>query len=122
MKAAELGSINAQCALGTYYATGDWSGPRDLAEAAKWYGRAADAGDLDAQYELGFMLLLGEGVAKDLDGAVALLKKAALHGQGDAVRLLVDIYGNGAFGGTISQELASFWRGIGGEQKKCDNQ
>jgi TPR repeat protein len=33
-KSGELGSLEAQRDLGAFYATGDWTGPRDLARAA----------------------------------------------------------------------------------------
>lgn len=110
LRAAELGSVSAQCALGTYYATGDWSGPQDFVEAAKWYGRAASTGDADAQYELGFMLLLGEGVEKDFRKAVNLIQEAAKQGHEDSILLLGDIYEKGSYGGEKNAELAAYWR------------
>jgi TPR repeat protein len=61
LRAGQLGSVNAQRELGAMYATGDWSGPKDLVEAARWYRLAAEKGDARSQYDLGFMLLLGEG-------------------------------------------------------------
>src|ERR1700736_2530528 len=61
LRAGQLGSVNAQRQLGVMYATGDWSGPKDLAEAARWYRLAAEKGNAESQYDLGFMLLLGEG-------------------------------------------------------------
>ncbi|SRR6266568_4602369 len=109
LRAAELGSVSAQCSLGSYYATGELSCPRNLKEAAKWYGRAANAGNPDAQYELGFMLLLGDGVEKDTTKAVCLIEEAAKQRHEDAVRLLVDVYRKGSYGVVRSAELADYW-------------
>ena len=39
-------------------------------EAVKWFRLAAEQGDADAQYNLGYMYALGEGVAKNDQEAV----------------------------------------------------
>src|SRR6266478_2952160 len=67
LRAGQLGSVNAQRELGVNYATGDWCGPKDLAEAARWYRLAAGKGHAESQYDLGFMLLLGEGEPKNIE-------------------------------------------------------
>ena len=57
---AAEGNAEAQTLLGALY----WSGegvPRDHAEAAKWYLRAAEKGYAWAQNNIGFMLGFGEG-------------------------------------------------------------
>ena len=45
--------------------------PQDYKEAVKWYTKAAEQGDVDAQYNLGLMYYNGEGVPKDLVQAYA---------------------------------------------------
>jgi len=40
--------------------------PQDYAEAVKWYGRAADQGTAAAQFNLGVVYYLGQGVQQDL--------------------------------------------------------
>lgn len=67
LRAGQLGSVNAQRELGVMYATGEWSGPKDLVEAARWYRLAAEKGNAESQYDLGFMLLLGEGEPKNTE-------------------------------------------------------
>jgi TPR repeat protein len=62
-KAAESGDLEAQHDVAAFYATDESLGIRDEAEAVKWYSRAAEHGQ--SQYDLGFMLLLGEGTKKD---------------------------------------------------------
>lgn len=45
-----------------------WEGdgvPQDFKEAFKWYRLAANQGDADAQYNLGFVYEYGDGVAQD---------------------------------------------------------
>ena len=39
--------------------------PQDYAEAVRWYKKAADQGDADAQYDLGVAYYNGEGVPQD---------------------------------------------------------
>jgi hypothetical protein len=59
---------------------------QDYAEAARWYRLAAEAGDRQARFALGMMLLTGAtGVAKDRPGATALLKQAAAQGHAGAL-------------------------------------
>ena len=38
---------------------------RDLAQAAKWFRRAAERGDPDAQFNLGLLYAHGKGMPKD---------------------------------------------------------
>jgi TPR repeat protein len=40
-RAGQLGSVHAQHQLGVMNATGEWSGPKDLTESARWYRLAA---------------------------------------------------------------------------------
>jgi TPR repeat protein len=65
--------VNAQRALGVRHATGDWSGPKDLVEAARWYRLAAEKGNAESQFDLGFMLLLGEGEPKNIEEGLMCL-------------------------------------------------
>ena len=59
---------------------------RDPAEAARWYRLAADAGDRQATFALGLMLLTGApGVPKDRTGAATLFEKAAAQGHAGAL-------------------------------------
>jgi TPR repeat protein len=72
---------------------------RDPAEAARWYRLAADAGDRQATFALGVMLLNGApGVPKDRAAAAALFEKAAAQGHAGAFYNLgvMAIEGNGS--------------------------
>lgn len=55
LNAAEKGSSSARFNLGLMYFNG-YGVPRDLAMAAKWYQRAAESGNLDAQCNLALLL------------------------------------------------------------------
>jgi TPR repeat protein len=51
--------------------------PKDFAEAAKWYRKAADQGDSSAQFKLGNMYNEGRGVPQDFVLAYLWLNLAA---------------------------------------------
>ena len=51
--------------------------PQDYAEAVKWFRKAADQGDADAQNNLGQMYITGQGVPKDDGEAIKWFRKAA---------------------------------------------
>ena len=50
---------------------------KDEAEAVKWYRKAAEQNDAEAQYNLGVCYANGQGVAKDEVEAVKWYRKAA---------------------------------------------
>lgn len=88
LKAARLGSIDAQFGLGICYATGDWAGPKDSAKAAQWYEKAAQRGHAEAQYNLGMMLSDGEGIRKNTKQALYWLRKSVAGGYEYAAKAL----------------------------------
>lgn len=109
LKAGALGSLEAQRDLGALFATGDWTGPRDLVRAAEWYRRAAERGHPDAQYNLGFMCLLGEGVASDPREGLQWLRRSAAQGYEISYHLLADLYRNGYYGVPLDPAEADQW-------------
>jgi TPR repeat protein len=111
LRAGQLGSVNAQRKLGVMYATGDWSGPQDLAEAARWYRLAAEKGHAESQYDLGFMLLLGEGGPKNTEEGLMWLERAGELGEYKAFQLLVDCYDNGYCDVPVNSAKAALWHG-----------
>lgn len=80
---AAAGDANAQYGLGVLYTDGDGV-PKDPAQAALWFRKAADQGHLDAQYNLGVIYANGEGVPKDYAEAAKWCRKAADQGNPDA--------------------------------------
>ena len=67
---------------GLYYSTQDYK------EAVKWYRKAAEAGTMNAQFNLGSCYYNGHGVPKDEKEAVKWYTKAAEQGDEDAKREL----------------------------------
>jgi TPR repeat protein len=76
--------------LGAIYATGS-EVPKDEVKAVRWYRFGAKRGDPESQYDLGFMILLGEGTPADTKTAAYWLQKAAAKGHESSLRLLGDI-------------------------------
>jgi len=109
LKAGELGSLEAQRDLGAYFATGDWTGPKDPVLAIQWYRRAAERGQSDAQYNLGFMYVLGEGIQSDSEEGLRWLRLAAAQGEGAAMRLMADLYRHGYHGVPVDPLQAAEW-------------
>jgi TPR repeat protein len=110
LRAGQLGSVSAQRQLGVMYATGDWSGPKDLAEAARWYRLAAEKGNAESQYDLGFMLLLGEGGPKNTEAGLMWLERAGELAEYSAFRLLADCYEKGHCDVPVDAAKAALWR------------
>ena len=110
LRAGHLGSIHAQRELGVLYATGEWSGPKDLREAVRWYRLAAEKGEALSQYDLGFMLLLGEGQPSNVEEGLMWLERAAGQGESLAFRLLADCYENGHCDVPPNAAKAQLWR------------
>lgn len=63
----------------------------DYAEAAKWYRKAAEQGNSDAQYSLGHMYLFGLGVRQSNRDAANWFLKAAAQGNAKARKRLESI-------------------------------
>ena len=116
MEAGKRGSVTAQRELGSCFATGDWIGEKDAAKAIEWYTAAAEQGHAESQYDLGFMLLLGEGAEKNTLKGIEWLTKAAEQGNDSACGLLSDIYAQGMFEVAIDYELAKHWKEMCGKQ------
>lgn len=56
----------------------------DLAEAARWFHRAADQGNPEAQCQLGFLYRMGSGVPRDDREALKWFQRAALENYAPA--------------------------------------
>jgi TPR repeat protein len=102
-KAAKLGSVEAQRDLGCYYFWGEDGIEKNDNLSRKWYKRAAKNGHTDAQYNLGLMLLDGEGGSVNIKKGLKWLKRAAnnknIHPMSKcAAGVLAQIYDNGYFG------------------------
>ena len=81
--AAELGDVEAQRLLGVLHLEGAEGFPEDEEETRYWYERAAEQGDSLSQYDLGRMMLEGQGGKVDLEGGIKWLQACA--GQNEEI-------------------------------------
>jgi TPR repeat protein len=72
-----------------------WGVEQNYTEAAKWYTKSAEQGNVNAQALLGYFFNVGQGVEKDYKKAVAWYTKAAEKGNAGAQYNLGVIYKNG---------------------------
>jgi TPR repeat protein len=89
--------------------------PQDFAEAAKWFRKAADQGNADAQFKLGTMYDSGQGVPRDYAEATKWFRKAAEQGAVAAQYNLGLMYSSGQ---GVPQDFieAAKWYGKAAEQ------
>ena len=85
---ADMGAADAQYNMGVYYMAGRHGMEVDVPEAARLFRQAGLQGQPDALFNLGVMHLTGEGVEKNKDRALFLLRKAAEKDHGHAVYAL----------------------------------
>ena len=64
-------------------------------ETLKWLRRAADNGNIDAEFNLGVQYAKGYGVEKNSDEAIKWLRRAADHGHSNAQSNLGAMYATG---------------------------
>jgi uncharacterized protein len=86
-KSANQGNVEAMLQLGNAYTFGNETAKLVAdpdVEAARWYFKAASAGNADAQYTLGLLFMAGKGLYRDDKEASAWMHKAAKQGHKDA--------------------------------------
>ena len=94
---AENPLVRAENNLGYLHDRGE-NGPRNVAEARKWYTRAANAGLAEAQFNLAVLLLLNPEPNLDRTEVERWLVSAARQGVTPARRTLAFLYfGNHGF-------------------------
>ncbi|MBI1215531.1 MAG: hypothetical protein GC185_06910 [Alphaproteobacteria bacterium] len=82
VQAADKGSSEAQCALGTLHEYG-WGVERDMQKALDFYKKAFDNGDANACYRLGRLFDLGTAVEYNAEHAASFYEEGAKRGNGD---------------------------------------
>jgi hypothetical protein len=87
---AEGGNTFFQTQLGFAYAYGEATEylPEDAAAGYQWFRRAAEAGDVEAQAQVGEMLVNGRGVEANRAEGMRWLRRAANSGHAEALRTL----------------------------------
>jgi hypothetical protein len=99
LQESEAGDVEAQLHRGMLHDARYEAGalPKDAKEAARWYRRAAEAGNAPAALNLGRILAAGaEGVGRDPAEAARLLRLAAAAGDGSAQLELAELLHEGA--------------------------
>lgn len=91
---ALLGSARHQYKLAVRYHRGEGVNP-DLAKAAIWCQRAAEAGYAPAEYLLANSYIAGLGVARDQEKAYSMYRRAAEHGELNGKHALAWCYEQG---------------------------
>ncbi len=74
------------------------------------YKKAAEKGHAESQYDLAWMLLLGEGVVKSVPRAIQWFERSAHQGWEEAVKLLIELYQKGLRGVPRDTARANYWR------------
>jgi localization factor PodJL len=119
-EAAKKGDPLALFEIGARYTDG--RGVKiDLAEAAKWYQRAADQGSAPAEYRLANFYEKGNGVTRDVEKAKLLYKSAADKGNASAMHNLAVLFATGV-GGTPDFAEAARWFSQAAERNVRDSQ
>ena len=93
MDEADAGNVISQYNLGLCYAEGNGV-EVDLAEAVRWFRKAAEQGMPQAQFNLGLCLARGVGVAKNVVEGAMWLNSAAQQGNHEAERILNQWWGD----------------------------
>lgn len=88
MKAADGGYDVALYEMGRAYEFGTRGVMKDQTKAIDWYEKAAERGNIQAQYFLAEKYERGDGVPKDIDKALFWMRKAADHDKGDFMQNL----------------------------------
>ena len=94
---------------------------QDPTQAIKWYRKAAEQGDADAQSELGRCYFYGIGTRRDYKKAVYWCRKAAKAGKADAQYALAYCYEHGD-GVARNKKLAIQWYQAAAKQHHKDAQ
>jgi TPR repeat protein len=97
-KGAEAGDADCQVAMGMIYQAGEripGGVATDPVEAVKWYGMAAEQGQLEGIYHLATMNARGQGIEKNEKEGVKLYRKGAELGSADCVLALGRCYLHG---------------------------
>ena len=107
--AALKGDPAAAYEIGIRFAEGKGVAP-NLDEAAKWYGRAAQAGVVPAIFRLGTLYEKGLSVKKDIDIARRYYMQAAERGNAKAMHNLAVLDADGGGKGANYKSAAQWFR------------
>jgi TPR repeat protein len=105
---ADQGDTLAKFKLGKVYFNGFAGVRKDNVEAFKWFYRAAEDGNVEAQFTVGMMYMHGKGIQRNYHLAYIWLRRAAKYGLAEAQNTLAFLLESGK-GGTKSPSEAIHW-------------
>jgi len=112
--AAELGCTEAQRRVGCLHVDGEDGFPKDLEVTRHWYARAAEQGEAYSQYDLGWMMLAGEGGPTDQAAGLRWLETCAMRNEplisASAADFLATVFEDGLYGLPADPIVADQWR------------
>lgn len=88
---AERGDVTACFERGMAFLKGSHETPMDVAEARRWFRKAADGGHVEAMFQLAALQRFGHGGMKDAAQARAWLQRAAEAGHPGAAKAMAEI-------------------------------
>lgn len=88
-------NVEVQLGLGYAYYNGEDGKVQNRSRAVRWFIKAADQGNVDAQYNAAYCYAEGEGVHQDKKKAVEWYEKACEQGHAASQNNLASIYRNG---------------------------
>jgi len=105
-QAADLGDSHAQVWLGYIYDKAE-----ENEQAVTWYRKAAEQGDPAGKQGLAAMYAAGEGVTRDMEHALSLMRKAAEQDFLPSILLLAATFEKGVEGVAVDLPLSlKYWR------------
>lgn len=103
LTAAKLGHVGSMRRVATYLASGERGFHEDANAAFEWRERLARQGDAQAMVDLGWQLLRGGAVTKDVKKGLLWLQRAAQADSAEAHTALGQVYSEGKL---AAQDLA----------------
>ncbi len=79
--------------------------------------KRAENGNAEAQYNLGLMMVIGEGIKKDLKKGIWWMEQAAANGYELSAHVLSIIYREGMYGVKPNSSKAAAWNKKAGSFK-----
>ncbi|MDH4981981.1 tetratricopeptide repeat protein [Hyphomicrobium sp. D-2] len=106
-RSAASGRADALNMVGRCYECG-WGVEIDRAEAARWYRLAIEQGHAWAMFNLASLMMQGDGVTQDAEGALALFVRAARLGNIKAMNMIGQ-YREDGWRGRVRLRSAARW-------------
>lgn len=117
LEEAEKGNVDAQLIVANCYGTGCGVAP-NMVQAVKWCLKAAEQGDVRAQFGIGLSYLIGRGgLAQNCYEAIKWFEKAAEQGDVESQHNLGELYSKGIL---RDYEKALKWFRRAAEQKDVE--